>query len=437
MSQPFFPDVEKIKFEGPDTDSPLAFRFYDPDRVVLGKTMAEQLRVAVCYWHSFAWPGVDMFGAGTFGRPWQQADDRDHAASKLKVAFEFFEKLGQPYFCFHDVDAVPLGEDLKTAASNLDWIADQMAGEIERTGTRLLWGTANLFSHPRYMAGAATNPDPEVFAYAAGQVRNILEVTQRLGGQNYVLWGGREGYETLLNTDMKRELDQLGRFISMVVEHKHKIGFDGTILIEPKPCEPTKHQYDHDVATVYGFLNAHGLEDEVKVNVEVNHATLAGHTFEHEIATAAAFGILGSVDINRGDDQNGWDTDQFPNNVPELTLALYHIMQAGGLSQGGFNFDAKIRRQSVDPTDLFHAHIGGMDVLARSLLAAEKMIADGKLSAFVADRYSAWDGALGTSIREGHQSLAGLADVATDGEFAPKPVSGRQEMLENLVNRYV
>lgn len=437
MSQPFFPGVEKIPFEGPDTENPLAFRYYEPDRLVMGKSMTEHLRVAVCYWHTFAWPGVDMFGAGTFGRSWQATDDRDHAQMKLKAAFEFFEKLGQPYFCFHDVDAVPLGEDLKTAGSNLDWIADQMAGEIERTGTRLLWGTANLFSHPRYMAGAATNPDPEVFAYAAGQVRNILEVTHRLGGQNYVLWGGREGYETLLNTDMKRELDQLGRFLTMVVEHKHKIGFDGTILIEPKPCEPTKHQYDHDVATVFGFLKAHGLENEIKVNIEVNHATLAGHTFEHEIATAVACDILGSVDINRGDNQNGWDTDQFPNNVPELSLALYHIVQAGGLGSGGFNFDAKIRRQSVDPTDLFHAHIGGMDVLARSLLAAEKMIAEGQLTDFVEQRYSGWQKALGTSILDGKQSLSGLADLARDKGLSPHPTSGRQEYLENLVNRYV
>jgi len=437
MSQPFFPGVEKIQFEGPETENALAFRYYEPDRVVLGKSMSELLRVAVCYWHTFAWPGVDMFGAGTFGRSWQAIDDRDHAQLKLKAAFEFFEKLGQPYFCFHDVDAVPLGEDLKTAESNLDWIADQMAREIDRTGTRLLWGTANLFSHPRYMAGAATNPDPEVFAYAAGQVRNIMNVTHRLGGQNYVLWGGREGYETLLNTDMKRELDQLGRFLSMVVEHKHKIGFEGTILIEPKPCEPTKHQYDHDVATVFGFLKAHGLENEIKTNIEVNHATLAGHTFEHEIATAAACGILGSVDINRGDNQNGWDTDQFPNNVPELSLALYHILQAGGLGSGGFNFDAKIRRQSVDPTDLFHAHIGGMDVLARSLLAAERMIGDGKLAGFVEDRYTGWQGALGSSILDGSRTLSELADFARDGDMSPSPVSGRQEYLENLVNRYV
>ncbi|MEM1399842.1 MAG: xylose isomerase [Pseudomonadota bacterium] len=437
MSQPFFPTVEKIPFEGPETANPLAFRYYQPDRMVLGKPMAELLRVAVCYWHTFSWPGVDMFGAGTFGRPWQVSDDRDHAKAKLAVAFEFFEKLGQPYYCFHDVDAVPLGEDLATAESNLNWIADLMEPEIERTGTKLLWGTANLFSHPRYMAGASTNPDPEVFAYAAGQVRNMMEVTKRLGGENYVLWGGREGYDTLLNTEIKRELDQMGRFITMVVEHKHKIGFDGTILIEPKPCEPTKHQYDHDVATVYGFLKAYGLENEVKVNVEVNHATLAGHTFEHEIATAVACDILGSVDINRGDYQNGWDTDQFHNNVPELTLALYHIMKAGGLGQGGFNFDAKIRRQSIDPEDLFHAHVGGMDVLARSLLAAEQIIRDKALSDPVDQRYAGWDAPFGKAILDGNETLAGLADKARDGNISPKPVSGRQEYLENVVNRYV
>ena len=437
MSQPFFPDIETIPFEGPGSSNPLAYRYYEPGRTVMGRTMADWLRPAVCYWHSFAWPGSDMFGPGILARPWQAADDKAHAEAKLAVAFEFFEKLGLPYFCFHDVDAVPLGEDLKTAESNLGWIADKMAAEMERSGVKLLWGTANLFSHPRYMAGAATNPDPEVFAYAAGQVRNVMEVTRRLGGENYVLWGGREGYDTILNTDMKRELDQMGRFLSMVVEHKHKIGFSGTILIEPKPCEPTKHQYDHDVATVYGFLKAHGLESEVKCNVEVNHATLAGHSFEHEIATAAALGLLGSVDANRGDPQNGWDTDQFPNNVPELTLALYHVLKAGGLGTGGFNFDAKIRRQSIDPADLFHAHVGGVDVLARSLLAAAAIIEDGALDGFVKHRYAGWEGALGTSILEGHQSLGDLANMARDGGFQPKPVSGRQEFLENIVNRFV
>ena len=438
MTEPFFPAIERIPFEGPETDNPLAFRYYDKDRPVLGKTMAEQLRVAVCYWHTFCWQGNDTFGGATLDRAWfSGADPMGQAEAKLKAAFEFFEKLGAPYYCFHDVDAAPEGASLAESLANLNHIADLMQREIERTGVELLWGTANLFSHPRYMAGAATNPDPEVFAYAAGQVRGILEATHRLGGTNYVLWGGREGYETLLNTDMKREAEQLGRFMKLVVEHKHKIGFAGTILIEPKPCEPTKHQYDHDAATVHAFLQAHGLENEIKLNLEVNHATLAGHDFEHEIAYAAANGLLGSFDINRGDPMIGWDTDQFPNNHAEVALALRRVMEAGGLTTGGFNFDAKIRRQSIDPEDLFHAHIGGMDTLARGLLAAERMIADGALSQAVSARYVGWDTGIGADILSGRLSLADLAEHATANDLRPQPRSGRQEALENLVNRYV
>ena len=438
MTEPFFPAIERIPFEGPETDNPLAFRYYDKDRPVLGKTMAEQLRVAVCYWHTFCWQGNDTFGGATLDRAWfSGADPMGRAEAKLKAAFEFFEKLGAPYYCFHDVDAAPEGAGLAESLANLNHIADLMQREIERTGVELLWGTANLFSHPRYMAGAATNPDPEVFAYAAGQVRGILEATHRLGGTNYVLWGGREGYETLLNTDMKREAEQLGRFMKLVVEHKHKIGFAGTILIEPKPCEPTKHQYDHDAATVHAFLQAHGLENEIKLNLEVNHATLAGHDFEHEIAYAAANGLLGSFDINRGDPMIGWDTDQFPNNHAEVALALRRVMEAGGLTTGGFNFDAKIRRQSNDPEDLFHAHIGGMDTLARGLLAAERLIADGALSQAVSARYAGWDTGLGADILSGRLSLADLAGHATANDLRPRPRSGRQEALENLVNRYV
>ncbi|MEE8271359.1 MAG: xylose isomerase [Alphaproteobacteria bacterium] len=437
MTEPFFEGIDEIPFEGPDSTNPLAFRHYQPDRTVMGKRMEDQLRIAVCYWHTFCWPGSDVFGPGTFGRPWHAADTVEMAESKLAVAFEFFEKLGAPFFCFHDVDAVPLGETLAEGYANLDHIAGLMEEEMERTGVRLLWGTANLFSHPRYMAGAATNPDPEVFAYAAGQVRKILDTTHRLGGANYVLWGGREGYETLLNTDMRREADQAGRFLNMVVEHKHKIGFPGTILIEPKPCEPTKHQYDHDSATVHAFLQKYGLEREVKLNIEVNHATLAGHTYEHEIAYAIANDLLGSFDINRGDPQNGWDTDQFPNDVKEAAMALYHILNAGGFTTGGFNFDAKVRRQSIDPADLFHAHIGGMDTLARGLLAAERMIADGALKRFVDDRYAGWRSGLGAGILAAGKSLEELADHAAGAGLRPRPRSGRQEMLENLVNRHV
>lgn len=437
MTAPYFGGIDRIAYEGPDSTNPLAFRYYDAGAKVLGKTMAEQLRIAVCYWHSFVWPGADIFGPGTFDRPWHAADSFEMAEAKLAVAFEFFEKLGQPFYCFHDVDVVPLGENLRTAWSNLDRMADKLAAAQARTGTKLLWGTANLFSHPRYMAGAATSPDPDVFAYAAGQVRQMLDVTQRLGGENYVLWGGREGYDTLLNTDMKRELDQLGRFLTLVVEHKHKIGFKGLILIEPKPCEPTKHQYDFDAATVHAFLRAYGLEKEVRLNIEVNHATLAGHSFEHEVAYAVATGLFGSIDMNRGDPQNGWDTDQFPIDLTETTLALYRIMQAGGFTTGGFNFDAKVRRQSIDPVDMFHGHVGAMDMLARALLGAEKMITDATLAGFVADRYAGWNEGLGPEIMAGGLSLADIAQAAHDRGLAPTGRSGRQEYLENLVRRFI
>jgi xylose isomerase len=436
MTAPFFNNIDRIPFRGPESDEPLAFRHYEPDRMVLGKRMADQLRVAVCWWHTFCWPGSDMFGAGTFDRPWQVADTPETAEAKLHAAFEFFEKLGAPFFCFHDADVAPLGETIAEGDANLARIEELMAEGIDRTGVKLLWGTANLFSHKRYMAGGATNPDPDVFAFAAAQVARVLEMTHRLGGENYVLWGGREGYDTLLNTDMKRELDQLGRFMTLVVEHKHRIGFKGTILIEPKPMEPTKHQYDHDAATVHAFLQKYGLENEIRLNLEVNHATLAGHSFEHEVAYTIANGLMGSFDINRGDPQNGWDTDQFPNDDREAALALYHVLRAGGLTTGGFNFDAKVRRQSIDPEDLFIAHIGGMDTLARGLLMAERMIEDGKLAGFVNDRYAGWNSGLGTDILAGRTSLADLAKVARDRQLKPEPKSGRQEYLENVVNRY-
>jgi xylose isomerase len=431
-----FSEFPPIRYEGPSTENPLAFRHYDSGRVVAGKTMAEHLRIAVCYWHGFCWPGSDMFGGGTFDRPWQGSDTFEAAEQKLDAAFDFFDRLGTPFFCFHDADVVPLGETLRESWSNLDRMADRIAAKLATRPVKLLWGTANLFSHPRYMAGAATNPDPAVFAYAAGQVQKVLDVTHRLGGENYVLWGGREGYDTLLNTRIGHELDQLGRFLSLVVEHKHKIGFSGTILVEPKPCEPTKHQYDYDAAAVAALLRKFGLENEIKLNLEVNHATLAGHTFEHEIAFAASQNLLGSIDVNRGDPQNGWDTDQFPNSVPDMTLAVYHILKAGGLGAGGFNFDAKVRRQSVDPVDLLHAHIGGIDVCARALLAAAAIIEDGTLDRFVADRYAGWHGGFGADILAGKMSLAEIASRALEAP-APTRKSGRQEMLENLVNRFV
>jgi xylose isomerase len=434
---PFFPDIEAVPFAGPESDDPLVYRYYDADRVVLGRSMRDQLRFAVCYWHSFCWPGDDVFGDGAFDRPWFRGDSPlAQAEHKLDVAFEFFAKLGAPFFTFHDRDIAPEGDSLAESRAHLAHMLDRAEAAMERTGVRLLWSTANLFGHPRYAAGAATNPDPEVFACAALQVRDALEAAHRLGGANYVLWGGREGYDTLLNTDLARENRQLGRFLNLVVEHKHKIGFEGTILIEPKPMEPTKHQYDTDAAAVYAFLLEHGLEKEIQLNIEVNHATLAGHSFQHEIAFAAAHDILGSVDINRGDPQLGWDTDQFPNSVEEVSLALYALLQAGGLTTGGFNFDAKLRRQSIDPMDLFHAHVGGVDTLAQGLLVAESMIDDGELARRVEERYAGWASDLGESILKGSTDLVGLSELALEQELDPKPVSGRQEALENLVNRY-
>ncbi len=433
----FFSDVPgRIGFGGLDAADPLSFKVYEPDRMVLGKRMEDQLRIAVCLWHSFHWPGSDVFGSGTFDRPWlTAADPMAGARDKLAAAFEFLDKLGMPFFCFHDRDVAPEGRTWRETSDNLAAIIDEIERHMARTGRKLLWGTANLFSHPRYAAGAATNPDPEVFAFAAAQVKQMLEATHRLGGSNYVLWGGREGYETLLNTDLAREERQLARFLTLVAEHKHKIGFTGTLLLEPKPQEPTKHQYDYDSATVHGFLLRHGLEDEYRVNIEVNHATLAGHTFHHEVAYAVANGIFGSVDANRGDYQNGWDTDQFPNSVDELSLALYEILKGGGFTTGGFNFDAKLRRQSMDRTDLFHGHIGGIDTLARALLVAADMVERETLEAFRRERYAGWDAGLGAAILGGELSLADLeATVGRDG-LDPQPRSGRQELLENLVNQ--
>jgi xylose isomerase len=435
----YFDHIAPIRFGGPNSSSALSYRHYDPDRQVLGRTMREHLRWAVCYWHTFSWPGSDIFGAGTFDRPWRPGTTvtPELAAHKMDAAFDFFERLGAPYFCFHDVDAMPESLTCADYTRNLALTVEKMGEKMARSSVRLLWGTANLFSHPRYAAGAATNPDPDVFAWAAFQVRSMLDATRALDGANYVLWGGREGYDTLLNTDLTQELDQLGRFMSMVVDHKHRIGFRGALLIEPKPHEPTKHQYDRDAATVYGFLKRYGLENEIKVNIEVNHATLAGNSFEHEIATAIALGIFGSIDMNRGDHQNGWDTDQFPNNAAELTIAMYHVLKAGGLGAGGFNFDAKVRRQSIDAEDLFHAHIGGVDTLARALLAAAAIIRDGSLDAFKAQRYSRWKDDFGTAILGGRLTLSDVADRAVAHGLNPRPMSGRQEYLENLVNRFV
>jgi xylose isomerase len=429
-----FSDIEPIRYEGPDSSNEFAFKAYDKDRLVLGKKLGDWLRLAVCYWHSFNWPGNDIFGAGTLPRPWLgPVVTQEMADQKLDAAFDFLSRLGTPYFTFHDVDAMASANTLEEHYTNLAKIEAKIAEKIQKTGVKLLWGTANLFSHPRYAGGAATSPDPEVFAFAAAQVRAILEATHRLGGENYVLWGGREGYDTILNTDLKGELDHFAKFLSLVVEHKHKIGFKGTILIEPKPFEPTKHQYDRDVAAVFAFLQNYGLEKEVRVNIEVNHATLAGLSFEHEVAAAYAYGIFGSIDMNRGDQQNGWDTDQFPNNAQEMTPALLYILENGGFSTGGFNFDAKLRRQSVAPSDIFLAHIAGIDVLARAVLAAEKIITDKKLAKLKADRYAGWSGDLGKRILSGDYTLASLADHAVKTGLDPKPKSGKQEQFERII----
>ncbi len=438
----YFSFPQPLAYRGPafvpGEREPFAYRYYDKNRLVLGKTMQEQLRFAVCYWHSFGWAGTDPFGDPSFERPWHGAGDpMAQALHKADVAFDLFRLVDAPYFTFHDRDVAPEGHSLAEFHTNLRRIGEVFARKMQDTGVQLLWGTANLFSHRRYMAGAATNPDPEVFSYAAAQVKNVLELTHELGGANYVLWGGREGYETLLNTDLKRELAQLGRFLQLVVEHKHKIGFKGQILIEPKPAEPTKHQYDRDVAAVFGFLREHGLEREVKVNIEQNHALLAGQTFEHEIAMAQALGIFGSLDMNRGDELLGWDTDQFPNNLPQVALALYEVLKGGGIGQGGLNFDAKLRRQSIDPDDLVWAHATAMDLCAHGLLVAERMLQDGALQRHVQQRYAGWDGEAGRAILNGERSLDDLArDVAQRG-IDPRPRSAQQERLEHLVNSYL
>ena len=430
----FFKGIPAITYQGPQTDSDFAFRHYNPDELVMGKTMKDHLRFACAYWHCFAWPGGDPFGGQTFDRPWF-GDTMELAKMKADVAFEMFKILGVPFFCFHDADVRPEGANFAENASRLDEIVDVFAGKMEETGTKLLWGTANLFSHHRFMAGAATNPDPEVFAFSAATIKSCMDATHKLGGENYVLWGGREGYETLLNTDMGRERAQAGRMLQMVVEYKHKIGFDGTILIEPKPQEPTKHQYDYDVATVYGFLKDFGLENEVKVNIEQGHAILAGHSFEHELALARELGIFGSIDMNRNDYQSGWDTDQFPNNVPEMALAFYEVLRAGGFTTGGTNFDAKLRRQSLDPEDLILAHVGGMDACAAGLKAAAAMLEDGKLEAARDARYAGWDAPEGQALM--NSDLAAIEAQVRAQDINPAPRSGRQERLENLVNRYL
>jgi len=433
-----FPDVEKIKFEGPDSTSPLAFRHYDENEVVEGKTMKEQLRFAVCYWHTMRGTGADPFGPGTMLRPWEgPVDNVENAITRVKAAFEFIEKLGAPFYCFHDRDVAPEADSLAETNKNLDTVVKVLKQEQQRTGIKLLWGTANLFSNPRYMHGAATSCNADAFAFAAAQVKKALEVTKELGGSGYVFWGGREGYQNLWNTDMKREVDHLAAFMHMAVDYARQIGFTGQFYFEPKPKEPTKHQYDFDSAACINFLRAYGLEDHVKMNIETNHATLAGHTVEHELDYAGSQGFLGSVDANTGDLLLGWDTDQFPTDVYLTTKIMLTILKYGGFTTGGLNFDAKVRRESFEPVDLFHAHIGGMDAFAKGLKIAAAIRADGVLAGMVKDRYGSWDTGVGAEIEAGSHDFKSLEQYMLEkGDAAPN-TSGRQELFENVVNRYV
>jgi len=437
-SRVHFPSVAAIAYEGPTTDNALAFRHYDPTEVIDGRTMADHMRFSIAYWHAFRGTGADPFGPGTIVRPWERGRDPVSVArTRMDAAFEFFQKIRAPFYCFHDRDIAPEGRTLAESNTFLDAIAAHAWDLQQATGVKLLWGTANLFSHPRYLAGASTNPDAHVFAYAAAQVKKALEITKQLGGENYVFWGGREGYETLLNTNLKREQDHLAAFLHMAVDHAKSIGFKGQFLIEPKPKEPTKHQYDFDVASGIAFLRTYGLESHFKFNIETNHATLAGHTFQHEIEVAAAAGMLGSIDANAGDPLLGWDTDQFNTDVRELTLAMISILRAGGLGTGGFNFDAKLRRPSIDPEDLFHAHIGGMDAYALAFKLARRILADGTFEQFVADRYASYDSGYGRAIETRRTNFRQLEKLVLTQLGEPTPRSGRQEYLENLLMSYL
>jgi len=438
MKSAYFPEVQqRVAYEGRDSKNPLSFKYYNASQTVGNKTMAEHLRFSVAYWHTMMGNGRDMFGDPTFFRPWHEAkNSMDRAKKTLEAAFEFFQKLGVDYYCFHDRDIAPEGSSHAQSAKNLREIVAMAKGLQETTGIRLLWGTANLFNNPMYANGASTNPDAHVFAAAAAQVKNAIDATHELGGENYVIWGGREGYDTLLNTNLKQEQEQLARFLHMAVDYKKTIGFKGQLLIEPKPCEPTKHQYDTDAATCLSFLREYDLFDDFKLNIEANHATLARHTFEHDLAVASAAGRLGSVDANRGDLQLGWDTDQFPTDVYGTTLAMMIILRQNGLGSGGLNFDAKPRRNSVDSVDLFHAHIGGMDTFARGLLIATKILEDGRFDNFVRERYASYREGIGKEILAGKVTMARAEEwVIEHGN--PKPRSGRQEMLENLLNDYI
>lgn len=433
----YFKGIGKISYEGPQTDNPLAFRWYDENKLVAGKTMKEHLRFAIAYWHTFCGTGLDPFGGQTLFFPWdEKSDPVARAKDKADAAFEFITKIGSPYYCFHDVDVVDYTEDVKINESRIKTLTSYLDEKQKASGVKLLWGTANLFGHHRYMNGASTNPDFNVLTHAGAQVKMALDATIALGGENYVFWGGREGYMTLLNTDMKREQAHFAQLLKTAVTYARANGFKGKFFIEPKPCEPTKHQYDYDAATVIGFLRQYDLLEDFSLNLEVNHATLAGHTFQHELQVAADAGLLGSIDANRGDYQNGWDTDQFPNDLQEWTQAMLIILEAGGLAGGGINFDAKRRRNSTDVADVFHAHIGGMDTLARSLVIADKIISNGEYKKIRTERYASYDSGKGAEFEAGKLSLENLFDLAAaNGE--PAVLSGRQEYLENLINRFI
>lgn len=434
----YFPEVDRIQYEGPSSRNPLAFRYYNPDEIVEGRSMSDWLRFSVCYWHTFRANGTDPFGAPTLSRPWDDGTDSlDNALRRVEVAFEFMSKLGVPFYCFHDRDVAPEGRTLKQSNANLDVVVEKLKEAQGQTGIRLLWGTANLFSNPRYMHGAATSPNADAFAYAAAQVKKAIEVTLELGGENYVFWGGREGYMCSYNTDMKRELDHLARFMHMAHDYAKQIGFKGQFLFEPKPKEPTKHQYDFDAAACLNFIRQYGLLDVVKLNIETNHATLAGHTMMHELEYASIQGVLGSIDANTGDLLLGWDTDQFPTDIYLTTQVMLVLMKQGGLQPGGTNFDAKVRRESIDPLDLFHAHVGGMDAFARGLKIAAAIRQDGVLADFVRQRYSSYDQGIGRRIEIGTTSFSDLEAYMLEKGEADANTSGRQEMLENLINRYI
>ncbi|HEU5054648.1 MAG TPA: xylose isomerase [Hanamia sp.] len=433
----YFKKIPQIKYEGLKSDNPLAFRWYDENKKIGGKTMKEHLKFACAYWHSFNGNGSDPFGEPTHIFPWNEKDDPiKRAKDKMDAAFEFITKMGMPYYCFHDVDVVDYTDDIAENEKRLKAITAYAKQKQAETGVKLLWGTANLFSNRKYMNGAATNPDFQVLAQAAAQVKAALDATIELGGANYVFWGGREGYMSLLNTNMKREQEHLARFLHTAKDYARRNGFKGTFFIEPKPCEPTKHQYDYDAATVIGFMRQFDLMDDFKLNIEVNHATLAGHTFAHELQVAADNGVLGSMDANRGDYQNGWDTDQFPNNINELTEAMLIVLEAGGFQSGGINFDAKIRRNSTDPADLFYAHIGGMDAFARALIIADNILKKSEYKKLREERYASFDKGKGKAFEEGKLSLEELRDIAAESGV-PEVRSGRQEYYENLVNRFI